>query len=169
MAPSRNSRSYKINPVEVAIFSIVTLIFFNSIYNLFYDHKGIGPTALAPFTGSATGESRAPAAASQSFQNIEIRCAATADQEVNAAKVRLAGPLCDPKHVAEAKSESSKLLKTQVLNMTNKFSATVFTDLSSDRFSTDYIPLNPGKNTIQLEFTFEGGKTFTQTLSVQKN
>ncbi|MGZ3707368.1 MAG: hypothetical protein ACXWPM_00700, partial [Bdellovibrionota bacterium] len=54
-------RRFKTNPVEIVIFSVVSLIFINSLYNLFYDHQGFHPAALSPMAANPTSEGRAPA------------------------------------------------------------------------------------------------------------
>jgi hypothetical protein len=37
------------------------------------------------------------------------------------------------------------------------------------KFTTDYIPLTPGKNPIHLEFSYMDGKTFKQDYAINKN
>lgn len=155
-------KRFRVNPVELAIFLIVSLIFGNSVYNLFYDRQGFRPTALAPMEANPISEGRAPASVktSQTFLNLEIKCGAPAEENTAATKVRLTGPLCG------AVADEQKLVKTQISNDANKFNATVFPH--SGRFSTDYIPLNAGKNPIRMEFTFQGGRSFSQDLVINK-
>ena len=152
MGTPQNIKRFRINPVEVAIFSIVTLIFLNSVYNLFYDRQGFHPAALAPMAANPTSEGRSPASVGQSFMNLEVKCETNSEQETAAAKVRLTGALCG---VGATAADASKLLKTQIVNNANKFSATVFTDTTAGKFSTDYIPLNTGKNPIRIEFVYQ--------------
>jgi len=167
--PAAPVRRFRINPVELAIFSVVTLIFLNSVYNLFYDRQGFHPTTLTPMVSKPTTEGRSPASVSKLFPNLEVKCeqpqGAVQSQETTAGKVRLTGPLCG----AMAAADAAKLIKTQVVNNTNRFSATVFTDVSAGKFSTDYIPLNTGKNVIHVEFTYQGGRTVAQDLNVSRN
>jgi hypothetical protein len=164
MGQPQNIRRFRVNPVEVAIFSIVTLIFLNSVYNLFYDRQGFRPAALAPMAANPVSESnRAPAATAQSFLNLEVRCDANPEQETTAAKVRLTGALCGAAGV-----DGRKLVKTQIVNNANRFNATVFADVSAVKFSTDYIPLNAGKNPIRLEFTYQGGGAIAQDITINK-
>jgi len=180
---SQNIRRFRINPVEVAIFSIVTLIFFNSLYNLFYDRQGFQTTALAPMLGTPTSEGRTPAATTApTFTHLNTLCDQNSDHGTSASKVRLTGPICGTvtSEAADANKsktfssnsgavETLKPLKTQIVNQTNQFTATVFMDTASGKFSTDYIPLEIGSNSIQVEFFYPGGKTFTQQLFVHKN
>lgn len=165
MGTPQQLRRYKVNPVEVAIFSIVTLIFLNSVYNLFYDRQGFHPAALAPMAATPVSEGRSPASVNPAFANLEVKCGINSEQDTQAAKVRLTGTLCG----AAAGTDGSKLIKTQIVNNANRFSATVFTDLSAGKFSTDYIPLNTGKNPIHLEFVFQGGKQVSHDVTVIKN
>jgi hypothetical protein len=171
MADDRTATRFKANPVEIAVFSIVSLVLFNSVYNLFFDPQGFHPSTLTPMAANPVSENgRTPASApAHAFINIEVRCpgegAATGsqDQETGAHKVRMTGAIC---HGA---SDPGKLVKTVVLNGANRFNATVFADTNAGKFSTDYIPLNAGKNPIKMEFTYADGKTVVNELTVLKN
>ncbi len=156
-------KRFKANPVEVALFSVVALICCNSLYNLFFDTRAFNPAALTPMAANPISEGRSPASLTQAFANIEVRCDTNADQ-TRASKVRLAGTFCSP-----TAKDASKLLKAQITNGANKFAATVFTDSNSNKYSTDYIPLNAGTNPIHLEFHYRDGKVTTQSLSIVKN
>ena len=46
---------------------------------------------------------------------------------------------------------------------------TVFTDGVGGKFSTDYIPLNAGKNPVQVEYVLSSGKTVTQNFVVDRS
>jgi hypothetical protein len=162
-----NVKRFRTNPVELAIFSVITLIFFNSVYNLFYDQQGFHPAALSPMAANPVSEGRSPASVSQSFVNLDVKCDATPDQDTTATKVRITGNLCGEGRVPA--SDGSKLVKTEVVNNANKFGATVFTDVNAGKFSTDYIPLNLGKNPIHVEFTYRGGEVVSQDFNVVKN
>jgi hypothetical protein len=150
------TRRFKINPVEVGIFSVVALIFVNSVYNLFYEVPTLSGTPLAQVANTDPSDLRAPA--SQSFFNVDIKCeGVSAPQETQASKVRLSGPLCG----SDQKADLVRQIKMQIQNVANKYAATVFTDVSTGRFSTDYIPLNAGKNSIHVEFQFPSGQNVT--------
>jgi hypothetical protein len=151
--------------VELAIFAVITLVFFNSVYNLFYDQQGFRPAALSPMAANPVSEGRSPASATQTFVNMDVRCDGTPDRDTTANKIRVTGSLCD----SGAGGDSSHLVKTQVVNGANKFNATVFTDVNAGKFSTDYIPLNLGRNPIRVEFTYRGGKIVAQDFNIVKN
>ena len=68
----------------------------------------------------------------------------------------------------ESASDKSQVVAAAVVNSANQFRATVFTDLSSGKFSTDYIPLNSDKNPILLEFKFKNGKSVAHELVLQR-
>ena len=158
-------RRFRANPVELAIFSVITLIFFNSIYSLLYDQHGFHPTALAPMAANPVSEGRYPASVSQAFVNFEVRCDSNSDRDTQATKVRLTGPLCP----GNTENDVSKLVKALVVNNSNKFNATVFTDVGTGKFSTDYIPLSVGTNAIHIEFSYNSGSVVTQDFKVVKN
>jgi hypothetical protein len=156
-------KRFRVNPVELAIFSMVSLIFMNSVYNLFYDRQGFHPTTLAPMAANPITEGRSPAsvgqAASSSF--VELKCEPAVEQQVQGAKIRLTGKLCAPEKDAKA-----KLSQVQITNSTNQYNATVFTDTAAGKFSTDFIPLVAGKNAIAIEFKYGAGAKVEQKVTV---
>ncbi|MEK6577742.1 MAG: hypothetical protein AABZ55_00820 [Bdellovibrionota bacterium] len=160
----QNARRFRTNPVEIAIFAIAAVICFKSVYNLFYDHQSFQATALTSNAASPLSEGRVPASSIQNYFNLEIRCDENNAQETHATKMRLSGELC-----GASKNPNQRLLKTEIINTANRFAATVFTETNNQRFSTDYIPLNSGKNPIHLEFTYEGGKVFSHDRIINKN
>lgn len=166
MTAPQTSKRFRINPVEVAIFSVVALIFMNSVYSLFYDRDNFQLATLTPMAASPTTEnqSRSPASIVPTYANLDVRCGAMDEQSVTASKVRLTGQICTP-----AGTEEAKLIKTQITNGANKFNATVFTDVNGGKFSTDYIPLEVGKNALRIESSYPNGKLVTQELVIQKN
>jgi hypothetical protein len=166
IAPSQVKR-FRTNPVELAIFSVITLIFCNSVYSLFYDPQGFHPEALTPMAANPVSEGRSPASTSQAFVNIDVRCDSSPDKDTTASKVRITGVICGDSRAPA--SDTTGLIETQVTNSANKFSATVFADPGNGKFSTDYIPLNLGKNPIHIEFSFRGGKVVSQDFNVVKN
>lgn len=166
MATKTSVKQFKANPVEVVIFLAVTGMFSNSLYRLFYDTPDFQPAALSKMAANPISEGRSPASVdAPSFKNIDVRCNSTSDYDTDANKVRLIGPLCG----VDEGNDSSKHIKTVVFNQANKFNASVFTDITAGKFSTDYIPLNQGKNPIRMEFTFRGGKVVTRDFNIQKN
>ncbi|MBY0470370.1 hypothetical protein K2X30_04315 [bacterium] len=160
-----NVRRFKINPVELAIFAVVTMVFLNSVYNLFYDSQNLtkpveteGSKETADATNPST-MSRSPATSAlhSTFMNVEVSCEEKISKQVSANKIRILGQLCGDSPV-----------KTSVINKSNQFNATVFTDVTSNKYSTDYIPLKTGENPIHIEFAFAGGKTLAQDLVLTK-
>jgi hypothetical protein len=160
----QETRRYRINPVEMIILATIGAVFLNSIYHLFYDPSGFHPAALQNMAANPVSEGRSPASVSEAFQSAEINCTGNPERATSASKIRILGPLCSG---AESVPNDS-LIRTAVSNETNKFSATVFTDSVLGKFSTDYIPLNPGKNQLKVEFAYKSGKTVTQDLAFSK-
>jgi len=137
-------RRFKVNPVELAIFSVVSLIVVNSLYNLLRE----GPPSRE--------------IASSTVGSVDLNCtqAPGTEQQTSAEKIRMTGALCG--------HTGAKLLKTQILNTSNRYSATVFSDEANKKFSTDYIPLNTGKNILNIEFQYSDGKTFSSAVTVNR-
>jgi len=163
MGQPQNVRRYRANPVEFVILLIITTIFVNSVYNLFYQHPGYKANALRPLASTPISEGRAPASVSQSLISLDLTCEGSVDKTTTASKIRVKGPLCG----SDTTSAERSLIKTQIANTSNQFNATVFTD--GTQFSTDYLPLNPGKNTIHVEFSYRNGETYSKDILVTKD
>ncbi|OFZ21076.1 MAG: hypothetical protein A2X94_07025 [Bdellovibrionales bacterium GWB1_55_8] len=164
MAKTSKLYRFRANPVEVLIFLAVTGVFARSVYQLVYDPEVL--TAMTVSTPAAvSGQSRSPASISQTFLNMELSCDKNADHDTGATKVRLTGNLCG----VDSTTDATKLVRTVISNEANKFAATVFTDVRGGKFSTDYIPLNSGKNPIHVEFSYRDGKVVTQDVVILKN
>jgi hypothetical protein len=169
MHPHVEVRRYRINPVEIIILATIGAVFINSIYHLFYDSNGFRPAALQEMAANPISEGRSPASVSATFQSADVTCTENPERGTSASKIRLTGPLCNGLAAGEAQASPDPLIRATVLNVTNQFNATVFTDTVSGKFSTDYIPLNTGKNQLKMEFTYKSGKIVTQELAFSKN
>jgi hypothetical protein len=157
MGRQSSLRRFKANPIEYGIFATVTLLFAHSMYSLLYTYEDFQFTALTPMASNPLTESREPAASTPAFANVTLNCEGTAAQATRSPKLLLTGPLCE-----------EAIEKTSVINDTNRFTATVFTDIQKNRFSTDYIPLNTGRNVIKVEFAQKNGKTSTKELVINR-
>ncbi|MBC7692744.1 MAG: hypothetical protein H7222_13365 [Methylotenera sp.] len=169
MPNPQNIKRFRANPVEVTILAVMALILCNSVYRLFDERADFKFAALSPMTAQPTqGAHRSPASVIPEFASLDINCDSretSSEQRTAAGKVRLTGPLCLQNSQPGSDSAASQLVKSQISNTANRFNATVFTDVSASRFSTDYIPLVPGRNLIEVEFTYKSNK-FTRSLSV---
>lgn len=165
MGTHSTTQRFKTNPVEIAIFVAVTAIFATSVYRLFYGSPDFQAAALTKMSSNPVSEGRAPASVSQSFMNLEVKCDSLADQDTGASKIRLTGRLCG----MDSENDGTKLVKSMVTNGTNKFAATVFTDTTAGKFSTDFIPLNSGQNKIHVEFSYRSGKNVAHDFVINKN
>lgn len=94
-----------------------------------------------------------------SLQIIEIGCDSSEHYETSAAQIQLNGSLCG--------MTPKTLIKAEIVNMTNSFHASVFSQTESNRFSTDYIPLSAGKNIIQTKFTYPNEEELSQEIVIQ--
>jgi hypothetical protein len=162
---TQHVRQYRANPIELVIFLIIGTVFVNSCYNLFYQHPAFHTNALTPMASNPLSEGRAPASVAQNLMNLDLTCDQTADATTDANKIRVLGPLCG----TNTKIDGTQLLHSQISNTANQFNATVFTDIANGKFSTDYLPLIAGKNTIHVEFKYGNGATFSQDILVTKN
>lgn len=160
MEPIETQKHFNTNPVEIVIFLAISAIFAHSVYRLFYITSEFKPLALTPMVANPLTEGRSPASQSQFLQNLEINCDSNTEQETTASKVRLSGLICG--------KSFEKFKNLQIYNTTNHFNATVFTDTNTKKFSTDYIPLNPGHNQIHLEFTYSENKNLIRDVLLDK-
>src|SRR4051794_6854064 len=93
MSRSQSLRRFRINPVELAIFSVTLLMFLHSVYNLVYTQGGFQPNALVAMSSNPISEGRSLASGSQSLLTLSLQCDET-NQVTQANKVRLNGQLC---------------------------------------------------------------------------
>jgi len=156
----------RFNPVELVIFLAVATGFGFSAYRLLQEQPSFESQVLAPLASNPVSENgREPAAVAPLFGHVDFTCKSEQEAQVQASKIRITGPICG----VEGPIDAGQIAKAIVVNSANQFNATVFTDLSTGKFSTDYIPLNSDKNSIRVEFQFKNGKTLTHDLRVQKN
>ncbi len=157
------------NPVEIAIFSIVTLVLFHSLYTLFYDDKPFYHASLAQaIAAQQTDQVQREPASSQAPALLEVKidCETPVKIESTSANgVKISGPLCG----TDLEESGNKLAETNIVNATNHFSATVFTDTELGKFSTDYIPLTVGNNVLKMNFKYASGEHFDNEFVVTKN
>ena len=155
----------RFNPVELVIFAMVATGFGYSAYRLVQERPHFDSKMLAPMASNPVSETqRQPASVAPLFGHVDFGCKSGQEKMVKASKVRIAGPICS----VDGGTEKSQVVSTAVTNSANQFHATVFTDVGSGKFSTDYIPLNSDKNPIRVEFKFKNGKTVAHDLVLQK-
>jgi hypothetical protein len=172
MNNTRHIRRFRTNPVEVALLSIVTLIFFHSIYTLFYDNKPFYHASLAQTTwtrnsANAVVERNPASTQTHTPALLEVVIECTQDTLVGTTEangVKISGSLCGRDKVGQG----SKLIEATITNATNHFSATVFPDIRKNEFSTDYIPLQVGENQFQVSFRYVSGELFSRGFVVTK-
>ncbi|MEW6057535.1 MAG: hypothetical protein AB1540_13060 [Bdellovibrionota bacterium] len=168
---------------EISIFCVVSLIFLNSVFQLFTDGRfsnepGRLPIALEkPDSRTPAQSQQAPAANIDNFVPYETKCTSTGEFfQTNAAKIRIAGSLCgapiDNRQVSSASGASEPapagFSEAKIENKSTNFNATVFHDQVGGKFSTDFIPLEQGKNRIELLFKYKNGKKFPFQLIVER-
>jgi hypothetical protein len=161
-----HTKIFRTNPVEWVLLAAMTAGFGYSSYCLIYqDSIFTRPLAVSGYR--PLDSTRAPASVSHPLLNLELKCSDSGEapeQTTQASKLRISGEICDGNQAA-----AGSLQKTSIINGANRFSATVFMDTSTHKFSTDYIPLNSGKNTIHIEFSYSGGHIQSRDLNITKN
>jgi hypothetical protein len=175
-------RRYRINPVELLILTTIGGVFLNSVYHLLYDPREFRQVALQEMAANPISEGRSPASVTSAFQTTDIPCSSVLERSTSAAKIRLFGSFCSGSEGASGNSgilgpttvsstidfKSDSLVRSAITNETNRFNATIFADESAGKYSTDYIPLAPGKNKVKLEFAYKSGKVVTQEIEFSK-
>jgi len=154
MEEMQNQHSAKVSPIEVVIFLAITAISFYSAYRLMNESVELNPSTL-----QTASRDRSPAGQRSSLEMIKIGCNPSEHYKTSAAQIQLNGSLCGV--------NEKNLIKADIVNMSNQFHATVFSQSDSNQFSTDYIPLNAGENIIQTNFIDPNGKTFSQQIVIE--
>ena len=150
---------FRMNPVELFIFLGMTFIFFNSLHHLFFNWQDFNSVFNNAPNPTRTPASFTDLSSKKTLLNFEVPCDFTVqEQDTSASKIRFFGSLC-----------ASETFRTQIINETNQSNATVFIDQRGKKFSSDYIPLNSGKNMILLSFIQKDGKTFSKNLTIVRN
>lgn len=191
-------RTYRFNPVEILIFATVLMVFLKSLFSLVGQPEPFKAAAMKPMkanpilsmSGSSSSDletGRAPAQETSrnpspnSSQNsvlmsIAFNCHLGDEESVQtaASKVRLVGSICTETLWNRASAGASPT-RIRVFHAEKKLFSESFMNEASGKFTTDYIPLSPGTNTLQVEFTFPASagaaqkpRLYSKTLSFQR-
>jgi hypothetical protein len=185
--PFEKQRRFRINPIEIAIFSVISLIFVKSSYSLLYSHEGdtsVLTSSVEDPLSAGTGRTPASATVAQkTFSEVKIGCDEKESPAVTANKIRFIGSLCNTSAQTAAATSAAaatdtpsaptaaneNVKKISVINTSAKVAATVFPDYTNQRFSTDYITLAEGKNLIYVQYEYKDGTTLAHEFSIVKN
>lgn len=162
----------RVNGVEILIFCVVAGMFGNSLYQLFYGWGGtktltamISDEQVELGISTATLE-RGPASLTQSSSApIDIDCEKVISKKTSFERIRLMGTLCAPQG---GQHPASTVVRAEILNMTTKFNAIVFSDTIAGKFSTDDIPLAVGANHVTVTYLLTNGKVLSQEVSLMR-
>ena len=110
--------------------------------------------ASAQFSSTAVDEKGSQAL------DFTLPCEGNGRFSKNVIQVRLTGTICGKK---KAVIESS-----EIRNMTNGFSATVFPSAKQDTFTTDYITLAQGENHIRILHFLKSGEKVERDFGIQR-
>jgi hypothetical protein len=139
------------------------------MYRLFYDPSGFRLEALAPMHSNPISEGRQLASVQDPLLTLNMPCQHAQETLTAANRVRLTGPICRNEESEPHPFIGASPVKSSVKNASNHFSATVFFDEDSGKFSTEYIPLVSGENQIEIRFTYKDGEKLSQNLRIVKN
>lgn len=181
----------RLRSIEVGIFTVVSLVFLNSVYHLFTDGRFLtnqaprplaassdmrGAASRGPKPASVTEEASAITKQSHDMIPYEIQCLVDGERlETAAAKVRVTGPFCGASNRGLASDRPEALIEKgvtpyqlKIQNDTNSYAATVLSDQQSGTFSTDFIPLEMGPNKVSMAFFYKKKKPHVIELSVTR-
>ncbi len=141
---------------ETGILFIALGLFVVSTYSFVSASKTSVVAANVVTADDKATSSRAPASAVRNIPKpdsgyipYQTRCERSENFETQSGKIRIIGPLCGLSTVGETKNFLFK-----ITNNTNTYVATVFQDYKTRTFSTDFIPLQYGDNSIQMQFDY---------------
>lgn len=172
---------FRINPIELVIFSTVVLIFLNSAYHLVEEGSELSLAALSPAHERPSIQSRGPASlrsdVQESLADTAVSCDRASQQSTSAPKTRLVGEICLPRtsigpsmpSYKDRPASAPRFKDAEVTVAQTGQTAHIFVDPETGKFVTDYIPLNEGPNDIQMKFKFEPetGKPMVETRSIK--
>ncbi len=181
MANSEINAKFRINPIELGIFSLVVLVFLNSAYNLIDEGSDLKLSALSPEHEIPSIQTRGPASrkttSTQLLENTQLSCNGDTSETTTAAKIRFSGEVCLPRakigpsmpSFASRPAGAPSFQGASISVPASGHEANVFVDLSSGKYTTDYIPLRLGQNEVRVDFKFipAPGKTLIETRTVK--
>ena len=168
---------HKLNTIELALFSVVGVIFLNSVYRLVTD----GPA----LNRSYDEIKRKPASVTEEVFNkkdfliYNTNCTSPELISTTASKVRIEGANCGaPSLLKSKRSPGSTTLNTenlehplstsQVTNKISHFSGSLIFEPETNKFSTEFIPLELGKNNVHLDFKYKTGKSVPLDIEITR-
>ena len=81
--------------------------------------------------------------------------------ETSSDKIKISGAFC-----SFGGENTEKIDSSRIINVTNGFLATVFKNLHKNEFSTDYIYLSRGENTIDIRYRFKSGEMIQDVVKI---
>ena len=162
---------HRFRSLEIGIFSVVSLVFLNSVYNLVTNGQILGATplgAIKPTRNVSSVEGQKPDAF-EHFATYETHCLVKGESfATDASKVRIKGVFCGSPPPESESLEQTHPVDYKVKNKTTGYLATVLSENEVGRFSTDFIPLENGPNNILMEFKYRGVKSQSYGIIIDK-
>lgn len=163
---------FKVNPVEILIFSGMLVIFLNSLYQLLYvkipspKESALIPLAASPLhEAGPANKQRQIASIMNGLDFFNLNCEPRIGKNTLGSKIRLIGKICgyDPKQEALRPRTIVK-----IKNDTQAENATVFSQYSEGTFQTEYIPLKNRESVIQVRFVYPDQREISQEVTVTR-
>ncbi len=115
--------------------------------------------APASLVGMALATTKTPNVLLERTSVVEFDCAPpeSATVTLETKQVRIRGKLCG----------AAEVITTEILNLTNGFTATVFTP-TKDSFTSDYIHLADGANRLRVTYVMASGERLEREFGVKR-
>lgn len=163
MKLSEGKRRFRINPIELLIFSVVSLVFLNSLYKLFYDWDRFQPQPLAgditPIAVKQTNRSIASEESGFALWNL-ASCDTFENETPSRGKSHLKiaeGLMCglDPDKPNEIPKAIEVIPMDENREKPIGDKATIFQNTLGKNFTTDLIRIDPNHDTnILIRFQY---------------
>lgn len=153
--------------VEFAILGVVGLVLVNSVYHLVSASPDVVSTAQNTRTIASTR-------VGEQAESYETKCREMGEIFVTtASRIRITGPYCHSQRAEQALdgrsiASTQEPLALDASNLSSAYSATVFKDNVTQRFSTDFIPVLVGSNKIRVNFQYPASKTFQLDVNIER-
>lgn len=148
-----------VSPIEIAIFTAVLGLFAFSSYRFIHESPTLPEGLQSEDTPRQPSSIHEPNQNTSAFYSLKIDCTSPdLVQDTQASKLRLMGHFCNTSAVGTSTESKPLTTKAYVVNQTTRYTATVFVDNNSGKYSTDYIPLQSGLNEIKVQVVDGAGK-----------
>lgn len=154
----RESRRFRVNPLELLLFLGMIGVTSRSAYLMFSEIPNYDAFLHADRAPASAVDEASPARRKLTG-HLFLDCTPSVEPKyVEAEQVRVHGDLCGSRVERGSTGPAATPQKVSVLNRTNQQEAIVFIDKGRSEYSTEFLPLDPGKNAIQIKIEYQNGK-----------